>query len=162
MTMHRPSNVDDPATLGTLIECIIKISQRIPVVFPCHPRTSKRLEQFKLGDRNSGGDLRIIEPLGYLDFLKLQAEAKIVLTDSGGTQGETTYLGIPCITMRDTTELVATVEQGTNTLCGTDPDKICATADQILSGNGKKGSIPRLWDGKAAGRIVAVLEQIYS
>ena len=159
MTMHRPSNVDDPEVLGRLMSCIEKISEKLPVVFPCHPRTRSRIEQFGLGAGSTGTGLRLIEPLGYLDFLKLQSEARIVLTDSGGIQEETTYLGIPCITMRENTELLATIEEGTNTLCGTDPECILATVEQILDGRGKKGTIPRLWDGRSSERIVDVLAQ---
>ncbi|MEW6411106.1 MAG: UDP-N-acetylglucosamine 2-epimerase (non-hydrolyzing) [Candidatus Zixiibacteriota bacterium] len=159
MTMHRPSNVDDPEVLGRLMSCIEKISEKLPVVFPCHPRTRSRIEQFGLGAGSTGTGLRLIEPLGYLDFLKLQSEARIVLTDSGGIQEETTYLGIPCITMRENTELLATIDEGTNTLCGTDPECILATVEQILDGRGKKGTIPRLWDGRSSERIVDVLAQ---
>ena len=159
MTMHRPANVDDPEVLGRLIECVIRISEKIPVVFPCHPRTAKRIEEFGILNGRSHKNFKIEQPLGYLDFLRLQAESRIVLTDSGGIQEETTYLGIPCITMRDTTELVATVEEGTNTLCGTDPQKITAAVDKVLSGEPVTGRIPELWDGQTAVRIVEVLRQ---
>ncbi|UCE25965.1 MAG: UDP-N-acetylglucosamine 2-epimerase (non-hydrolyzing) [Candidatus Zixiibacteriota bacterium] len=159
MTMHRPANVDDSETLSRLIKCVADISERIPVVFPCHPRTAKRIKEFGILDGNSHPGLTIEQPLGYLDFLKLQAESKIVLTDSGGIQEETTYLGIPCITMRTTTELVATVEVGTNTLCGSDPQKISAAVDRILEGGGTEGRIPDLWDGNTSSRIVEILRQ---
>ena len=159
MTMHRPANVDNPEILSRLIDCVIRISERIPVVFPCHPRTAGRLKEFGILDGHRLENLHITEPLGYLDFLKLQAESKIVLTDSGGIQEETTYLGIPCVTMRDTTELVATINEGTNQLCGTDPEKIYAAIDNILSGKGLKGQIPELWDGNTAARIIEVLRE---
>jgi UDP-N-acetylglucosamine 2-epimerase (non-hydrolysing) len=159
MTMHRPANVDDPEVLGRRIDCVVEISEKIPVFFPCHPRTAKRLEEFGILDGRQHKNFKIQKPLGYLDFLRLQAESKIVLTDSGGAQGETTYLGIPCVTLRDTTELVATVEQGTNTLCGTDPQKITAAVDRVLRGEPVSGQIPELWDGESAGRIVEVLRQ---
>ncbi len=159
MTMHRPSNVDDPETLQRLMSCIGEISKRLPVIFPCHPRTRARIEQFGFDQGSGTKDFRLIEPLGYLDFLKLQSEARIVLTDSGGIQEETTYLGIPCITVRENTELLATVELGTNTLCGTDPACILAVVDDNLNGKGKKGRIPELWDGHSAGRIVDVLRE---
>ncbi len=159
MTMHRPANVDNREILSRLIDCVIRISERIPVVFPCHPRTAGRLKEFGILQGQRPENLHIAEPMGYLDFLKLQANAKIVLTDSGGIQEETTYLGIPCVTMRDTTELVATIDEGTNQLCGTDPEKIYAAVDDILGGKGPKGRIPELWDGDTAARIVEVLRE---
>jgi UDP-N-acetylglucosamine 2-epimerase (non-hydrolysing) len=158
MTMHRPANVDDSETLSKLIRCAMEISERLPVVFPCHPRTATRLKEFGLLE-GSTGKLILEKPLGYLDFLKLMAESRMVITDSGGIQEETTYLGIPCITMREVTELVATVEVGTNRLCGSDPEKICAAVDDILDGAQSKGKIPELWDGETAPRIVAILRE---
>ncbi len=157
MTMHRPANVDDQEVLTRLMNCAAQISERIPVVFPCHPRTAKRLEQFGLSEGKMPRAFRTIKPLGYLDFLKLQAESKIVLTDSGGIQEETTYLGIPCITLRTTTELVSTVEEGTNTLCGSDPEKIMSVVNDVLNGKRVEGRVPRFWDGGTARRIVEVL-----
>ncbi|UCD63162.1 MAG: UDP-N-acetylglucosamine 2-epimerase (non-hydrolyzing) [Candidatus Zixiibacteriota bacterium] len=154
MTMHRPSNVDNPDTLKSIMEVVRKIGQRMPVIFPCHPRTQNRLNEFGL----DGGDgLRIIEPLGYLDFLKLQAESRFVLTDSGGIQEETTYLKIPCITMRESTERPITSDIGTNVITGTNPDKIAAAAFDVLDGKGRQGKIPDLWDGRTAERIVELL-----
>ncbi|MFQ5454199.1 MAG: non-hydrolyzing UDP-N-acetylglucosamine 2-epimerase, partial [Candidatus Zixiibacteriota bacterium] len=157
LTMHRPSNVDNPQMLKKLMECIAKISLKVPVVFPCHPRTGKRIEELGLLPGSSDGHLKIVEPLGYLDFLKLQSASQIVITDSGGVQEETTCLGIPCITLRENTELLATVDIGSNTICGTDPHKIETTVAQLLNGNRKKWQIPPLWDGNTANRIVDVL-----
>ncbi|UCE23170.1 MAG: UDP-N-acetylglucosamine 2-epimerase, partial [Candidatus Zixiibacteriota bacterium] len=157
MTMHRPANVDNPDILKSIIGAVQKISKRMPVVFPCHPRTQNRLEEFGLSQTSEGAGLRIIEPLGYLDFLKLQTESRLVLTDSGGIQEETTYLQIPCVTMRENTERPATVDIGTNVIVGTDPDKIAETALNAIKGKGKKGTVPELWDGKTAGRIVDIL-----
>lgn len=158
MTMHRPANVDNAEILKSIIAVIKEISKRIPVVFPCHPRTQKRIEEFGL-TQSGDGQFRIVEPLGYLDFLHLQAESRLVLTDSGGIQEETTYLQIPCITMRENTERPATVDVGTNIIAGTDPQKILQSTIQTLDGKGKKGAIPDLWDGKAAVRIVETLSR---
>lgn len=156
MTMHRPSNVDRREDLQGLMACVGTISRMLPVVFPCHPRTRERLEEFGL-EKSGDGQLKIIEPLGYLEFLKLQSESRVVLTDSGGIQEETTYLGIPCVTMRENTERPVTVDVGTNTICGTDPARILSAVNKAISGKGKQGQIPKLWDGHAAHRIVKVL-----
>jgi UDP-N-acetylglucosamine 2-epimerase (non-hydrolysing) len=160
MTMHRPTNVDSEMALRPLIDSIVHISERIPVVFPCHPRTEKKMEMFDLAVASSN-NLKLIEPLGYLDFLKLQSEAKLVLTDSGGIQEETTYLKIPCVTMRKNTERPATVEIGSNVVAGIEPDKIVDCVLEILDGNIKSGSVPELWDGRTAERIVDILIAIY-
>lgn len=160
LTMHRPSNVDDPEQLKSLIDCILEIGEKTKVVFPCHPRTSDRLSRFGVLDGEGDDRLLVVEPLGYLDFLKLQSESKFILTDSGGIQEETTYLGIPCITMRENTERPATVDIGSNQICGTDPLKIKTAVDGIVGGNGKKGSIPRYWDGHTAERIVEILRGV--
>ncbi|MEW6411335.1 MAG: UDP-N-acetylglucosamine 2-epimerase (non-hydrolyzing) [Candidatus Zixiibacteriota bacterium] len=157
MTMHRPANVDNREILENIIGGVIEISRRMPIVFPCHPRTQKRIEEFGMTLESMGGNIKIVEPLGYLDFLRLQAESKMVLTDSGGIQEETTYLQIPCVTMRENTERPATVDIGTNVITGTDPKKFTEAALAAIDGNGKKGSIPDLWDGRTAGRIVDVL-----
>ncbi len=157
MTMHRPANVDNPEIFKSMLNAIRQISKRIPIVFPCHPRTQKRIEEFGLVQDSDDANLRIIEPLGYLDFLKLQTEAKLLLTDSGGIQEETTYLQIPCITMRENTERPSTVDIGTNIIVGTDPEKIIDAAMKAIDGKGKKGAIPELWDGNTAGRIVDIL-----
>ncbi|NOY89146.1 MAG: UDP-N-acetylglucosamine 2-epimerase (non-hydrolyzing) [FCB group bacterium] len=158
-TTHRPSNVDNGETLKVLINCFKDISNRLPVIFSCHPRTRQRIEEFGLLNGNENGQFRIVEPLGYLDFLKLQSKSKLVITDSGGIQEETTYLGIPCITLRENTELPATVDVGSNTICGTDPRKITSTVEQLLKGRYKKSGIPELWDGNTASRIVEVLKE---
>lgn len=157
MTLHRPASVDNKNILGDLLTTINKIGKNIPVIFPCHPRTKKNLEEFGLLDSIDSEALRLIGPLGYLDFLKLQSESKFVLTDSGGVQEETTFLNIPCITLRDNTERPITVEIGSNTITGLDPVRIREVVDQIQSGNAKQATIPELWDGNTAKRITDVL-----
>lgn len=153
LTLHRPSNVDDPNTLGRLLGAMRKIAERLPVVFPVHPRTAS-----KLASADSGG-LLIRPPLGYLEMLGLMRDAQLVLTDSGGMQEETTALGVPCITLRENTERPITVEEGTNTVAGTDPGRILAAVEDTLRSGGKRGRRPELWDGQAAPRIAAVLAQ---
>jgi len=159
LTMHRPGNVDTVEKLVELMQCILSISEELPVVFPCHPRTAKRFEEFDIENVKNNSSLKIVEPLGYLDFLKLQSEAKLVVTDSGGIQEETTYLGVPCLTIRENTERPVTVEIGTNTICGTDPENIIENVRQILKSDQKQGSIPELWDGHTASRIVEILKE---
>ncbi|MBN2227239.1 MAG: UDP-N-acetylglucosamine 2-epimerase (non-hydrolyzing) [candidate division Zixibacteria bacterium] len=160
MTMHRPANVDNPELLGSILDTVRTISRKIPVVFPCHPRTRKMIEENNLGDIDNSADLRMLNPLGYLEFLHLQSEAKFVLTDSGGIQEETTYLRIPCLTVRENTERPSTVEVGSNIITGTDPEKILEAADNVLAGNSKIGTIPDLWDGHTAERIVEILKKL--
>ena len=145
LTLHRPANVDNKDTLKQILNVLTEIGKGIPIVFPCHPRTQKNLEKFGLLNSINKNAITIIEPIGYPDFLKLQSESKFVLTDSGGIQEETTYMGIPCITLREDTERPVTVEIGTNTITGIDPDKILQTVGQINNGNYKSGSIPELW-----------------
>ena len=157
MTLHRPATVDNREVLVPLLETLNEIGEKIPIILPCHPRTTKMIEQFGLSIAINSEAVRIIEPLGYLDFLKLQSNAHFVLTDSGGIQEETTYLGIPCITLRDNTERPVTVTEGTNVITGTDPDKVRNEAEKILDGNGKKGVIPEYWDGNTAERITSIL-----
>jgi UDP-N-acetylglucosamine 2-epimerase (non-hydrolysing) len=162
LTLHRPSNVDDPATLRAVCEAIAKISERLRVVFPCHPRTAERLEAFGLeGLLGAAGD-RVIrtEPLGYLDFLRLDADAKVILTDSGGIQEESTILGVPCVTLRDNTERPITLEQGTNRLCGNAKGAILNAVEEALASANTSSRTPEKWDGRAAERIVAVLIEI--
>jgi UDP-N-acetylglucosamine 2-epimerase (non-hydrolysing) len=162
LTLHRPSNVDEAATLRGVCEAIAEISERLRVVFPCHPRTTERLEAFGLeGFFGAGGD-RVIrtEPLGYLDFLRLNVDAKVILTDSGGIQEESTILGIPCVTLRDNTERPITIEQGTNRLCGNSKDAILNAFEEALKSANASSRTPEKWDGRAAERIVAVLAEI--
>jgi UDP-N-acetylglucosamine 2-epimerase (non-hydrolysing) len=156
LTLHRPSNVDDPAKLGALFDVLEEIHARLPVVFPVHPRTAETIRT-KLGGRALA--LRTTEPLGYLDFLRLTADARLVLTDSGGIQEETTALCVPCLTLRDNTERPVTVEQGTNRIVGNDPHAIRSEVAKILDGEPRGGRVPELWDGRAAARIVDVLER---
>lgn len=158
LTMHRPSNVDDASTLKGLLEAVAEIGRRMPVVFPVHPRTKANIEAFGLTSYESDC-FKFIEPLGYLDFLRLYSASALVLTDSGGLQEETTALGIPCVTLRENTERPVTVELGTNVIAGTDPEKIKSLAFGILDDPSKiSGKIPPLWDGRAAGRICDEIE----
>jgi UDP-N-acetylglucosamine 2-epimerase (non-hydrolysing) len=154
LTLHRPSNVDSTEKLKELLGAVDAVAQQIPVVFPVHPRTQQRLSQAAI---KTHPNLRIIPPVGYLDFLCLLSKASLVLTDSGGIQEETTALGVPCLTLRENTERPITISQGTNLLVGTDPEKIVAAARGVLSGKSKAGRIPPLWDGHAAERIVEIL-----
>jgi UDP-N-acetylglucosamine 2-epimerase (non-hydrolysing) len=156
ITLHRPSNVDNKEKLQELVELINEVSEVKKVIFPMHPRTRSNLERFNLM-RLLNHNTVITEPVGYVDFISLMSGSSLVLTDSGGVQEETTYLGIPCITLRDTTERPVTVELGTNYLVGDEPAKARKYIYEILAGEGKKGRIPDLWDGKAAERIVGVL-----
>lgn len=158
LTLHRPGNVDNPETLCAISRAIIGMSERIPIVFPAHPRTIGRLKEFGLWEEFHGsGQVHVIEPLSYNAFLGLVMRAKMVLTDSGGIQEETTVLGIPCLTMRPNTERPITCQIGTNILVGTDPARIRDAVIKVLTGAQPKGSIPEKWDGRAARRIVDVL-----
>jgi UDP-N-acetylglucosamine 2-epimerase (non-hydrolysing) len=158
LTLHRPSNVDDPATLHRILSALEVVQRQIPIVFPIHPRTRKQLEAFGLSSLvDAMPDLRLCDPLGYLEFLGLTAGAKLVLTDSGGLQEETTALGIPCLTLRENTERPVTVTEGTNTVVGTDPGRITLEAQRVLDGGGKAGRIPSLWDGRTSERVAEVL-----
>jgi UDP-N-acetylglucosamine 2-epimerase (non-hydrolysing) len=156
LTLHRPSNVDDPARLAELFGALEEIHDRVPIVFPVHPRTATNISE-ALGGRDL--KFQIIEPQDYLDFLRLMADAKIVLTDSGGVQEETTALGTPCFTLRDSTERPITVTHGTNTMVGADREVILREVMATLDGNPKVGNVPDLWDGKASERIANVLER---
>ena len=153
VTLHRPSNVDDPGVLKRIMQALAEISGTLPLVFPAHPRTRARIEEF--GTAVPEG-LTIVEPLGYRDFLNLWRDASVVVTDSGGLQEETTALGVPCVTVRENTERPVTIELGTNVLVGSDPEKIVASAMAALGG-AIEARRPPLWDGKAAERIVDVL-----
>ena len=159
LTMHRPNNVDSGESLLRVGEAIKKISMRTPIIFPIHPRTKKNIEKFRLGRFFEDKHILLIEPLGYLDFLKLTTDARFVMTDSGGIQEETTVLNVPCLTLRDSTERPITISQGTNTLVGSKTSVIIEEATKILDDKGKKGVIPPLWDGKTAERIVNVICQ---
>lgn len=156
VTLHRPANVDSEQQLSRLMKAIAEGAQGLPVVFPVHPRTAKQLRN--LGA--SSAQLNYVEPMSYLEFIYLVKHAKAVITDSGGITEETTVLGIPCLTLRDNTERPETVTMGTNVLIGTDPDNLAPALEKIMAGHWKKGSVPPLWDGKAAERIVAHLERL--
>lgn len=175
VTLHRPSNVDEPRILAGILEALSRVSHKIPVVFPAHPRTLNRLREHKLeglvdhwekwgtfphGSRKRG--ILVIPPLGYLDFLFLMSRAAMVFTDSGGIQEETTILGVPCLTIRNTTERPITITQGSNMLAGNSADKIVSLANYVLREGKKVKRIPRFWDGKAAERIVEVLTNEFS
>jgi UDP-N-acetylglucosamine 2-epimerase (non-hydrolysing) len=161
LTLHRPATVDDPAALRQVMTALGEASHRIPIVFPCHPRTRKALEKFGLVRLLHETSIEILQPVGYLAMLGLLQSAKCVLTDSGGLQEETTALGIPCLTLRDNTERPITIDLGTNTLVGTNPARIQAALDDILAGRWKSGRVPDKWDGRAGERIAAVLAQAF-
>lgn len=157
VTMHRPSNVDDPVSLGQLLGILHDASQRLPLVWPMHPRTRANIERLGLTRRLSDIALACLPPQGYLEMVGLLAKARLVLTDSGGVQEETTSLGVPCLTMRPNTERPITIEQGTNTLVPRDATVVLRLIDDILASGGKRGRAPELWDGHAAERIAAHL-----
>lgn len=160
MTMHRPSNVDDKKTLSGILDALLMIGEQLPIIFPVHPRTRERLEQFGLNDRlQKQESLVLTEPLGYLDFLKLYSNSRLVLTDSGGIQEETTALGIPCLTLRQNTERPITVTEGTNRVVGNNPENIKREALAALDRRAASSRIPELWDGNAAVRIVDAIEE---
>jgi len=158
LTLHRPSNVDDRTTFEGILSALERISEELPIIFPVHPRAARTIAELGLLDRlTNAGNLRLIEPLGYLDFLNLYSGAQLVLTDSGGIQEETTVLGIPCLTLRENTERPVTVSLGTNKIVGTDPEKIVAEALAALQQPARlRVDIP-FWDGKTAERIVDAL-----
>lgn len=156
LTLHRPSNVDDPVTLAALLDVVGEINRRLPVVMPLHPRTRGNIEKFGFSSRLDG--LRVLPPVGYLEILGLMRDARLVLTDSGGIQEETTALGVPCLTLRENTERPITIDEGTNTLVGAQPDAIRAAFEMVMAGGGKAGRIPEYWDGRAAMRIAHTLE----
>jgi UDP-N-acetylglucosamine 2-epimerase (non-hydrolysing) len=153
LTMHRPSNVDHPAMLRSLLETVCTISRTLPVVFPLHPRTRGMIDKYGLASLIDTPEILLLPPMGYLEMLGLMRDARLVLTDSGGIQEETTALGVPCLTMRNNTERPITVEQGTNTLVGQDPAAILAAFNDVMQNGGKGGRIPDFWDGRAAVRI---------
>jgi UDP-N-acetylglucosamine 2-epimerase (non-hydrolysing) len=153
VTLHRPANVDDGAVLKRILQALLEVSRDLAVIFPAHPRTRRRIADFGL----DASQLQIVEPLSYLEFLGLQSRATVVITDSGGIQEETTYLGVPCLTLRESTERPVTVSLGTNVLVGRDPDRLRFELSRVLTGNAKKGTVPPLWDGHAGERIAAAL-----
>jgi len=160
ITLHRPANVDNRESLEGLTKALECIQNDMTVVFPAHPRTRAKFEEFGMGDRLAAmSNLRILDPMGYLDFLKLLASARVVLTDSGGTQEETTILKVPCLTLRENTERPITLEVGSNRLVGSDPAKIISAYRDITTGKASDSEIPPLWDGHAAERIVDVLQR---
>ena len=161
LTMHRVSNVEYKEVLVGILGAIDRVQKELPIVWPLHPRTRGRIEEFGLEGLVDGmKNLTVTEPVGYFDSLKLQKSARLVLTDSGGIQEETTVFGVPCLTMRENTERPVTIEVGTNTLVGVDPQTIVETVEQVLGGTYKQGQIPKLWDGHTAERIGDVLRQV--
>ncbi len=160
LTVHRPSNVDDPVTFSRILDALEIIQDELPIVFPIHPRTRRNIASTKLAERIGRlTGLHLIDPIGYLDFLKLQSSARVVLTDSGGIQEETTVLGIPCLTLRENTERPVTVEVGTNQVVGTDTRKIVDAFRKAMNQDVRAPRVPPMWDGKAAERIVDIIEE---
>ena len=158
VTLHRPSNVDDETAFAGIMDALIRISEEIPVVFPAHPRTQKRMEDF--GFKRTNDRMKIIDPVGYFDFLGLEKNAKLVLTDSGGVQEETTFFGIPCLTIRENTERPITIKQGTNILVGVDPKRIIEERRECLSHQKSRTRVPEYWDEGVSERIVDVLKRV--
>ena len=156
VTLHRPSNVDDSVALKSILEALLEVSAQLHVIFPVHPRTRQRMTSLGLDATN----LHLLEPLPYIEFLALQRRSKVVITDSGGIQEETTYLGVPCLTLRKNTERPITVDVGTNVLIGQDVNKLRSELTKILEGKAKSGVIPPLWDGHAGERIAEILCQV--
>ena len=160
LTLHRPSNVDEKETFSGIISALEEIGRKIQLVFPLHPRTKNRAEEFGLVNRlESIPNIVLTGPAGYLDFVALMSESKLVLTDSGGLQEETTALGIPCLTLRENTERPITVTEGTNTIVGNNTKVIIDTAFEVLDNGGKAGRVPELWDGKTAARIADIIQR---
>lgn len=157
VTLHRPSNVDDPETFRGILEALTKVAVDLPLYYPIHPRARKRIEEFRLGDLMRRPGIHLLPPLSYTNFLRLWKDAALVLTDSGGLQEETTALGVPCFTLRDNTERPVTVEVGTNTMVGNSRMGIIKAFRSFKAGEIKKGAVPELWDGRAAERIVKIL-----
>jgi len=155
VTLHRPSNVDSNESLGEILKTLSHISTFLPIIFPVHPRTRQKIAEMGF---KAPRDLQLWDPQSYLQFLALQEKATAVITDSGGIQEETTYLGVPCLTLRENTERPVTVTVGTNILVGRDLKRLCVEVNNIVEGRGKKGKVPPLWDGKASERIAAILQ----
>jgi UDP-N-acetylglucosamine 2-epimerase (non-hydrolysing) len=163
VTLHRPANVDDPAVLSRLLDALVKVAGEVPVLFPIHPRTRKRLSEGTLGERMKATPrILLSDPLGYFEFQAVTSNAKFVLTDSGGIQEETTAMGVPCLTLRENTERPVTITEGTNTLVGRDPERIWPEVQKILNGETKAGRIPALWDGHAAVRVADAIEAFFA
>jgi UDP-N-acetylglucosamine 2-epimerase (non-hydrolysing) len=156
VTLHRPSNVDDGETLRGILDCLTKVSKDLNIIFPVHPRTRQRIAEFGINSQN----LRLLDPMPYIEFLALQTRATVVITDSGGIQEETTYLGVPCLTLRQNTERPITVTTGTNILVGDDRESLVEELGKILEGKQKKGGTPPWWDGHAGDRIADILQQM--
>ncbi|RYZ03140.1 MAG: UDP-N-acetylglucosamine 2-epimerase (non-hydrolyzing) [Myxococcales bacterium] len=162
-TLHRPSNVDDPARLQKLVDVLSNIGARLPIVFPVHPRTRARMQAASISlEALAQRGLFVSEPLGYLDFLQLEDAAAVVMTDSGGVQEETTALGVPCLTVRDNTERPITITDGTNKLVGSNPDVLPAEVAAVLAGQARRGKVPDLWDGKAGQRAADAIRSFLS
>lgn len=159
VTMHRPSNVDNIAVLGRLARAIREISKSVKVIFPVHPRTSQKIKEFKLEKYFSTPSILLTEPIGYIETIALTSTAKLVVTDSGGLQEESTYLKVPCLTMRENTERPVTETEGTNTIIGTDTVLLLKKFRQIMAGRYKKGRLPKYWDGNTAKRITQILRR---
>ncbi len=159
VTLHRPSNVDDEGMLERWVSVLERIGSDLPLVFPAHPRTAARLASAGLDGRLAGSGVKVVEPLPYVEFISLVADSRLVLTDSGGIQEETTVLGVPCLTLRDSTERPVTVRLGTNKLVGVEPEAAIAAAEGVLSGPPASHSVPPLWDGRAAERIAQILRR---
>ena len=157
LTLHRPSNVDEPEVFSSILETVRTVSESIPVVFPVHPRTRNRMAELGLQQVLESDRIACLQPLGYLEMLGLISGARLVMTDSGGLQEETTVVGVPCITLRENTERPVTVDQGTNTIVGQDRSQIFAVMKDVLNNGGKHGRVPELWDGRAAERIKRIL-----
>jgi len=163
LTLHRPSNVDDPEVFRGIVEVLAELSRTLPVIWPIHPRSRKNLEQFGLFDKiASCADLKLTGPVGYLDMLALNQRARMIVTDSGGLQEEATILCVPCVTLRDNTERPVTIDSGCNQLAGNDPVRMRAVIQSVLDGKGREIHPPELWDGRAAERIVDTLLAVYS
>jgi UDP-N-acetylglucosamine 2-epimerase (non-hydrolysing) len=158
VTLHRPRNVDSKDNLSGIIHLLNQLSEKKIIIFPIHPRTRSRIEEFGLSDSISE-NVKLSDPIGYIDFLALTKNAGLIVTDSGGIQEESTYLGVQCVTARDNTERPVTVDIGTNHLAGTDPEKILEISLSVLNGNKKEGKIPELWDGKTAQRIMEIIHK---
>jgi UDP-N-acetylglucosamine 2-epimerase (non-hydrolysing) len=159
VTLHRPSNVDEPAALRESVSILCEVAERVPLVWPVHPRSRRNIERFGLASLLAGSRIALLPPQGYLEMLGLLGEARVVLTDSGGIQEETTALAVPCLTLRENTERPITVEQGTNTVVGRNRGRIQECVDDILRTGGKRGRVPELWDGRAAERIAEDLSR---